>query len=196
MARHYREIHHDAVRIHVPDTTQQTDYSCGASCLQAVCKYYGVGPDDEWEYVEALRMDTRVGSHPDQIQRVANDHDLRFKEYWPMSISQLRAELRKRHPVLLMIQAYGEREGGLPRLDYRSDWMDGHWVVAIGYDRDAIFFEDPSLQAVRGYLLDDELAERWHDTARHGRHMEHYGLALWHPRVRRSSYASKAQRIP
>jgi predicted double-glycine peptidase len=41
-----------AIRIPVPDTTQQTDYSCGASSLQAICKYYGVGYDDEWEVVD------------------------------------------------------------------------------------------------------------------------------------------------
>jgi uncharacterized protein len=196
MTRHYRRIPKDTVRIPVPDTTQQTDYSCGASSLQAVCKHFGVGPDDEWEYVDALGMDRRVGSHPDQIQRAAARYGLRFKEYLPMSIAQLRAELGKRHPVLLMIQAYGLRERQLPILDYRNDWKDGHWVVAIGFDSRAIFFEDPSLQAVRGYLRDEELDQRWHDTARHGKHMDHYGLALWHPRIHRSRYASRAERIP
>ena len=87
-----------------------------------------------------------------------------------MTIRQLRNELRMRHPVMLMIQAYGmrpRRRKLRPILDYRRDWKDGHWVVAIGYDTHAIFFEDPSMQAVRGYLLDDELQQRWRDTARH-----------------------------
>ena len=199
MTRHYRRIPQGAIRIPIPDTTQQTDYSCGASSLQSVCKYYGVGPDDEWEYVRDLNFDHRVGSHPDQIQRAARRYGLRCKEYLPMTIAQLRNELRMRHPVMLMIQAYGERVRRRklrPILDYRRDWKDGHWVVAIGYDTEAIYFEDPSLQAVRGYLRDDELEQRWRDTARHGVHKPQYGLALWHPQIRKSVYSSRAERIP
>ena len=48
-----RQIFHPipkgAIRVPVPDTSQQTDSTCGASSLQAVCKYFGVGPDDEWQ---------------------------------------------------------------------------------------------------------------------------------------------------
>jgi len=198
MPRHYRPVPPGALRIQVPDTTQQTDYSCGASCLQAIAKYFGVGPDDEWQFVEDIGLDHRIGSHPDQIARTAARYGLSSRSYLPMTLDQLRAELDRRHPVMLMIQAWGRQRIGTrmrPRREYRHRWADGHWVVAIGYDREAVYFEDPSLQAVRGYLRNDELEERWHDTARHGRHMEHYGLAIWHRRVRRSVYETRAERI-
>jgi len=198
MARHYRPITPRAIRIPVPDTTQQTDYSCGASCLQAVCKYYGVGPDDEWEFVEAIGLDRRIGSHPDQIERAARRFGLRCKAYRPMSLKQLHAEVRGGHPVLLMIQAWGtERRAGKQRpvLDYSRDWIDGHWVVAIGFDREAVYFEDPSLQAVRGYLRNAELETRWHDTEHHGRHVEHFGLAMWHPTLGGTAHETRAERI-
>jgi len=198
MTRHYRSIPPHAIRVPIPDTSQQTDYSCGASCLQGVAKYYGVGPDDEWEFVRELRMDRRVGSHPDQILRLAEKYGLECREYEKMNLGQLKAELRQRHPVLLMIQAWGRhrRRGRMrPRLDYRNDWKDGHWVVAIGYDSEAIFIEDPSLEAVRGYLRDDELDLRWRDTARHGKHKDHYGIAIWHPQKQGSAYTTRAQRI-
>ncbi len=196
MPRHYRSIPDGAIRIAVPDVTQQTDYSCGAASLQAVAKYYGVGPDEEWEFVRDLRMDHRVGSHPDQIRRAATEYGLMCRDYDPMTIDELRTELDQRHPVLLMIQAWGEEKvngAWLPRGDYQDDWKDGHWVVAIGYAPGAVFFEDPSLQAVRGYLLDEQLDRRWHDTAREGRHMDHYGLAMWHPQVNDSAYATRAE---
>ena len=198
MPRHYCPIPRNAIRIPVPDVSQETDYSCGASSLQAVAKYYGVGPDDEWEFVRDLRMDHRVGSHPDQIQRAAEEYGLTFREYAPMTLAHLRAELRSQHPVLLMIQAWGqERVHGewRARRDYGRDWKDGHWVVAIGYAAGLVFFEDPSLTAVRGYLRDKELDDRWHDTARENKRMDHYGLAIWHPTVRSSVYATRAQRI-
>lgn len=198
MSRHYRTIPAGAIHIRVPDVSQQTDYSCGASALQAVAKYYGVGPDDEWEFVRDLRMDHRIGSHPDQIKRAAEEYGLKWREYLPMSLDDLQSELQHRHPVLLMIQAWGEqkvRGRWTPRRDYRRDWKDGHWVVAIGYARGAVFFEDPSLNAVRGYLLDRDLDRRWHDTAHENIHMDHYGLAIWHPTIRRSSYERRAELI-
>jgi predicted double-glycine peptidase len=194
----FHPIGRGGLRVPVPDTTQQTDYSCGASSLQAVCKYYGVGPDDEWEFTDALKMDRRVGSHAFQIKAAARRWGLRCREYQPMSYAQLRAELQQRHPVLLMIQAWGEEKvGGRRRWrrDYRNEWKDGHWVVAIGYDREGFFFEDPSLQAVRGYLTQVELEERWHDVGPRRCRMRFYGMALWHPGRRRSAYETRAERI-
>jgi predicted double-glycine peptidase len=199
MPRHYRPIPENALRIPVPDTTQQTDYSCGASSLQAIAKYFGVGPDDEQEFVRDIGLDHRVGSHPDQIETTAKRYGLRCRPYPGMSLSELHAELRSGHPVMLMIQAWGRQRIGTrmrPRRRYKKWWKDGHWVVAIGFDEEAIFFEDPSLQAVRGYLRNEELETRWHDTARHGRHTEHFGLAIWHPKRQISAYETRAERIP
>jgi len=43
-----------------------------------------------------------------------------------------------------MIQAEGEEKGnGGWRKSYKGIWSEGHWVIAIGYDRDGMFFEDP-----------------------------------------------------
>ena len=58
-----------------------------------------------------------------------------------------------------------------------------------------VFFEDPSLQAVRGFLTYAELEERWHDVGPKKEHIEHYGLVLWKPGARVSAYASRAERI-
>jgi uncharacterized protein len=196
--RRYRPIPARAIRIPLPDTTQRTDYSCGASSLQAIAKYYGVGPDDEWQFVDDTGMDHRVGAHPDQLRRAAESYGLRCHEYHPMSLKQLLAEIRRKHPVLVMIQAWGtkRRRGRIrPILDYRKDWKDGHWVVAIGFDSNAVYFEDPSLQAVRGYLRYSELDKRWRDTVHHGKHMPYYGMAIWHARPRANMYTSRAERI-
>ena len=198
MARHYRDIPPSAIWVNLPDTTQQTRYSCGASSLQSIAKYFGLGPDDEWEFVNDLHMDKRVGSHPDQIVTAATRYGLATKLYLPMTLKELHAELRQNHPVMLMIQAWGAEGGGnqkKARSKYADWWADGHWVVAIGFDDDAVYFEDPSLQAVRGYLLNHELEERWHDTARHNVHMEHLGLAIWLEGIKQSAYHNRAQRI-
>jgi predicted double-glycine peptidase len=189
--RTYYPISPGSIRVPVPDATQQKDYSCGAVCLQSVAKYYGVGPDDEWEFIRDMRFDHRVGSHPDQVIRAAKKYGLRWKEYFPGTVAAVKSEVRRGHPVLLMIQAWGDRPG----TEYIKDWKDGHWVIAIGYDPKVIFFEDPSLAAVRGYLHNRELLARWRDTARHGRQMPRYAVALWRPRARRSFYTARAERI-
>jgi len=193
-----RRIPTGAIRIALPDATQQKDYSCGASCLQSICKFYGVGPDEEWEYVDALGMDHRIGSHPFQIVRLARRLGLTVREYQPMTTAQLRGELQRRHPVMLMIQAWADPvgRGSRARLpSYAKDWKDGHWVAAIGQDRDGFFFEDPSLEQIRGYLSESELDERWRDTGPHGKRMPRYGAAIWHPRRRVSAYETRAARI-
>ena len=79
--------------------------------------------------------------------------------------------------------------------DRAGQWDDGHWVVAIGYSPTGVFFEDPSLQAVRGFLSYRELLTRWHDTGPHRKHMPFYGLAVWHPRRGSSGYDLWAERI-
>lgn len=191
MAQDKHPIRAGAIRIALPDATQLTDYSCGASSLQAICKFYGVGPNEEWEFVGRLGMDRRVGSHPHQIVGLARRLGLSAREYFPMTIADIKRELRLRHPVMLMIQAWGEEKRGRswrPRRDYSEQWGDGHWVVAIGYDASGIFFEDPSLELVRGFLTYDELLERWRDTGPRGRRMANYGVAIWHPRRKRSAY--------
>ncbi len=45
----------------------------------------------------------------------------------------------------------------------KSDWKDGHYVVAIGYDKERIYLEDPST-ILRSYISYQDLEERWHDT--------------------------------
>ena len=41
----------------------------------------------------------------------------------------------------------------------------GHWVVAIGYNKDNIFFMDPSTSGNYTYIPKDKLVARWHDYA-------------------------------
>ena len=80
-----------------------------------------------------------------------------------MKVNDLRRGIDAGFPTLLTLQAY--RESSRP---YRELWGDGHWVVAIGYDRQRILFEDPSAFR-RTWLADDELHQRWHDIDRGNR---------------------------
>jgi len=156
------------------------DYTCGASCLLAICKYYGLGPDEEDNYTLDMKIDKLEGSHPYQVIEAALKYGLSYLEVCPMSIDQLKENLREKKPVMLAVQAWAEKANQVDLYKfYSAAWEFGHWVVAIGFDNDGIFFEDPVLQAVRGYLPNKDLLDRWHDVGPKGSNLVQYGLVLW-----------------
>jgi len=200
MADLYHRIREGSIMIPLPDTQQKETYSCGASALMAICRYYGLGPDYEEDFISILRkkgMDTRTGAHPYQLARVARKFGLKSEEFYPMTEAQLKSCLRKGRPVLMMIQAWGEDETtGRPLKSYAGVWGEGHWVVAIGFDDHGVFFEDPSLEAIRGFITYDALRDSWHDRGPHGKHMAFYGLAVWQPGCRKGgTYSRRARQI-
>lgn len=186
-----------AIKVDLPDSRQETGYSCGASCLLAVARYYGKAfTADEDFFVKTIRVDPRIGSHPNQIEAAAKRLGLKTEYADGMDDADLRSHLDKGRPVLIAIQAYGSGSDKR-KLDYSDKWGDGHWVVAIGYDDGGIFFEDPSMNAVRGYLSSAELASRWHDVSNNGKRKAGIGLALWmEPEPTVPFYRAFAKTIP
>jgi predicted double-glycine peptidase len=171
----YRRIPKGAIKIDLPNTTQAKDWTCGPSALLAICGYYGVGPEKEKEVVADMKA-TDKGTDPIQIVRTARGYGLKVEEFRPMEIDELLGALQERRPVMLMIQAWAD----VPRSSYRNDWDDGHWVVAIGYDMKGVYFEDPSLHNVRGFLTYQQLDDRWHDIeGQDEHHVERYGAVIW-----------------
>lgn len=187
MDRSTHRIPRGAIRVELPNVVQQRDHTCGAACLLSIIAFYGAGEPSEDEIAVAMGM-TERGSDPAHLLAAAAHYGLRHQEYRPMSDHQLRACLDRRRPVVIMLQAWGDRAS------YVDHWTDGHWVVAIGYDRTGVYFEDPSIECMRGYLPYADLAERWHDVdGPDDVHVERYGLALWRPGARGSAYARLAR---
>lgn len=192
-AASYHPIPRGAIRVALPDVAQAHDHTCGAAALMTVCKYYGLGPNRERDLVRDLDMDPRVGSHSFQLKRAAEQYGLRTAERQPMSLARLKFHLNQRQPVLLMIQAGGDAHRAGVTKNYANEWRDGHWVVAIGYDRSGVFLEDPSMEGVRGYLTYEELLKRWHDVGPRGKRLYQYGLVVWRPRARHPAYSKRAR---
>jgi predicted double-glycine peptidase len=172
MTRPFR-IPKGAIKIPIPDAPQETDYTCGAAALQAICHYYGVGPGDEHIIAKDMAIDPRVGANPDQVIKAARKYGLNHLVGQPMLINELIRRIDLHRPTMCMLQAYGDRS------NYEKDWIDGHWVVAIGFDERGIYFEDPSQTLPRGYLAYPELQARWHDTGRRGKRIFYFGVSLW-----------------
>jgi len=199
MVKRYYSISRNAIKVPLPDTKQKRNYSCGPAAVMAVCRYFGVGFDYEKDFIrlfEKLGMKPSVGSHPYHLEKVLRYFKLKHKGFCDMTIKQLRSYLRNGLPVIMMLQAYGEDRNGIPLKTYEGVWKEGHWVVAIGFDETGIFFEDPSLEAIRGYIPYNELEVRWHDTGAKNEPIEHYGLVVWKPKTFPArSYAMLARYI-
>jgi predicted double-glycine peptidase len=190
VATRFWTIPRGAIRIPIPDTRQDRDFSCGASSLLSVCLYYGVGPVEESAIVRDSGMSER-GANPEHLVRVAAKYGLKTKETQPMSLDQLQETVARGRPVLCMLQAWGDRKS------YRTEWGNGHWVVAIGFDNKGIYFEDPWILDARGFLTFAELDDRWHDVGRYNKHVPQYGLTVWRTLgVTRVFHVLKARRIP
>jgi predicted double-glycine peptidase len=143
----------------VPDVRQATDYTCGPSALQAVLAYWGIEARED-ELAKACLTTSAAGTNRHALIRVARSYGLRTIAHAPMSDATLRRYLQQGYPVILAIQAWN----GTARPDYANNWEDGHYVVAIGYDRQRLYLEDPSLLGSRGWLSFRELDARWHDS--------------------------------
>jgi len=173
-----RRIPRGAVRAPVPCLVQGTDHTCGAAAVLAVGRYFGVGPAAEAAIVRDMGFGPR-GSDPAHLVRALRRYRLRFAERRGMTDHELRAALELGRPVIVMLQAWGDRAR------YREHWRDGHWVVAIGYDARGIYVEDPVIEGARGFLTYAALADRWHDLeGPTDRRVRRFGLIVWGRRVR------------
>lgn len=183
----YRNLPNSRViKIPLPDVRQSTSFSCGAAVLHAICKYYGVGPDEEEDFIKELGTDPDNGTSPEEIIKGAKKYGLRVIKRHPMCIKSLKCFIDSGKPVILNIQAWGNKR------KYAND-ESGHYVTAIGYDGKGVYFHDPSISGMRGFLDYDKLEERWHDSDNKGRSTERLGIVVW--RNRKPVYCDRALHI-
>ena len=175
----------------LPNTTQTTAWTCGSSALLAICSYFGVGPEDEWDFTADMKFGA-AGSDPIHFVRAAKKYGLNITEYIGMTDDQLIQCIDAGQPVILMLQAWPN--GQAP--NYKDDWRDGHWIVAIGYDDQCFYFEDPSVHGGRGYIGRRELNSRWHDIEGSKKQkIWRLGLAIWADKITRFGSSVSARHI-
>lgn len=172
MVAKYKKIPKNVIKIPVPNVQQTTKFSCGAAVTQSVCCYFGVGPDEQNEYMERLHAVPDGGIAPTDIVKFCKDYGLCADAIENMTTEQLIEYIEKGRPVICAMQAYGTKK------EYKN-WSSGHYVVAIGYDKKNIYFEDPMSTGRRVFLAIDEFAERWHDYDKHNKEYNHLGIVIW-----------------
>lgn len=182
----HRKIPDGVIKIHLPNVQQTTNFSCGAAVTQAICFYYGVGPDKQEEYMKKLGTKPNQGTAPADICDFVRKYGLQSKAFDKMSFEHLKEFIDQEKPVICAVQAYGSKK------DYKKS-LSGHYVVAIGYDKKHIYFEDPSSQGRRTYLPIEEFEDRWHDADKHGTSYHGLGIVIW--KRGKGTYLTKAARM-
>src|SRR5205823_4615259 len=62
---------------------------------------------------------------------------------------------------------------------WATDWDDGHWVVAVGYDKNNLYFMDPSTAGRYTYIPKAQFLERWHDImGKDNKHVQHISIFI------------------
>ncbi len=158
--------------ITVPLARQSTDYTCGVAALQSILGYYG---DDirEDNLAKALGATSDSGTDYTQFVEYAKSKGYEVGVYKDMTLNQLQEFITKGQPVICAIQAWSDKP-----TNYSDDWEDGHYVIAIGYDNDRIYFMDPSTLGNYTYIPIPEFLNRWHDSDQRNNKLIHFGIVI------------------
>lgn len=84
------------------DTRQSTEYSCGASALQAVLSYWGKDLDEK-ELMELLQA-PETGTYPEDIVRTARELGFEAEVKENLTIEDLEKSTREGNPVIALLE--------------------------------------------------------------------------------------------
>ena len=156
--------------LQIPEFRQTYGYDCGAKAAQSIHAYYGI--DIREDKIIKLAGTNKNGTSIEGIVKVLKMNKLKC-DVSEMNIDDIKKYLDKKIPVIILLQAWTLKK----KVDWKENWDDGHYVVAIGYDSKKIYFDDPS-SVLRTYLTYKELLNRWHDVIK-GKKYFNCGIAVY-----------------
>lgn len=148
--------------ITLPFHRQDTDYSCGAACVQAVLDYYGLEAGEP-ALRKMLGTSPEAGTRPEEILALLDALGLRTEARDGLTLEEVAVGTDKGYPVLACCQMHG----------------GGHWVVLTGVNGSTVQYLDPSEGPGE---MDAASWERiWHDTDADGVLFARFGIAVAPP---------------
>lgn len=158
--------------IPVPLARQSSDYTCGVSVVQSILAYYGDEIRED-NLAKALGTTSESGTDYKKSIEYAKSKGYEVVVYNNMTLEQLQECISKGQPVICAIQAWSDKP-----TNYDKDWEDGHYVIAVGYDKTHIYFMDPSTLGNYTYIPTPEFLQRWHDIDQRGIKLDHFGIVM------------------
>lgn len=140
-------------------TRQSTEYSCGASALQAVLSYWGKDLDEE-DLITLLHTTPETGTYPDDIVRVARLLGFNAEVKENLTFDEIEDATLQGIPVIVLSQAWRSQKDSAASVE--EDWKNGHYVVVLAVDRDYVYFEDPYVRMGKGFMPRETFEKHWH----------------------------------
>lgn len=160
---HARRRVPDVELIKVPNVRQHTDYTCGVACVQSVMQYAGIEmrPD---QLTEILKSTEDIGTdHNEMIECLNSCNGISAEWKSGMTDGELEEYINAGKPVICLLQAWHDVQSEYGHYDYTDEWEDGHYAIAIGIDRENVYFMDPSTCGNYTFITREHLKMRWHD---------------------------------
>lgn len=175
----------------IPLCRQATDYTCGAAALQGVLGFFGEDLNES-QLARPLKSNSKIGTRYEAIAEFARHKGYEVNIYKNATIRKLEELLDQQQPVIVLIQAWSEK----PFVDYSHDWEDGHYVVAIGYDANNMYFMDPSTLGHYTFIPLQEFEARWHDKDTSEK-LHHFAMTITRTRKKGSAFTpEKVEYMP
>jgi len=158
--------------LNFPEGRQFYNYDCGANAMQSVLHYYGIEVRED-KIVKIAKTTKQYWTSIKAMEKVAHTYNLKTTAKH-MTITEVKKYIDKKIPVILLLQAWSEKKN----TDWKNNRVDGHYVIAIWYGINKIYFEDP-YSIYRAYLSFKELRDRRHDREQDGVEYHQYGIAVY-----------------
>jgi len=157
--------------IPVPMTYQAYDYTCGVAALQSILYYYGRSFRHD-ELAKVLEPHPLNGTNYGKVAGFARSLGFQVDVRTNMTIEDLKKLIDDRKPVIVLIQAWPESP-----VWWSESWEEGHYAVAIGYDKNNVYFMDPSTIGHYTFIHIPEFLDRWHDMDGQEK-LIHFGMVI------------------
>jgi predicted double-glycine peptidase len=142
-------------------TRQSTEYSCGASALQAVLSYWGKDLDEE-DLMTLLHTTPETGTYPDDIVRVALLLGFKAEVKENLTLEDIEQATEQGVPVIVLGQAWRSRQDSAASV--AEDWANGHYFIVLAVDKDYVYFEDPYVRMGKGFMPREAFEQHWHQV--------------------------------
>lgn len=142
-------------------TRQTTEYSCGASALQAVMSYWGKDVDEE-DLMRLLGTTPEEGTYPEEIVRVARSQGFEAELKDHLTLDEVERATARGEPVIVLGQVWRSQKPGEQSMT--EEWDSGHWFIVLAVDKDYVYFEDPYVRMGKGFVPRQTFEELWHNV--------------------------------
>lgn len=152
------------IKVPLNPTRAKYDYDCGPTSIRGIYKFHDKNYD-HFYFIDICNTRRKYGTTINGMLKAIKEIEYKSKYFEDMSISELKNQLRLRRPVICLISA----------------WNTGHYVVAIGYDKDNFYFMDSGLWNSIGFIPKKEFEERWYAIGWDNKLHKRIGISVWKP---------------